>query len=317
MQSQTIYSLSRPSMSSTLDISIKYKVDAQNEANEIIEQGYAEANRLIGIISAWQAGTELYEVNSQAGIKPVKVCDELYFLIKRSLRLSDITQGLFDVTFASIDKVWYFDKPIVEKPTKEKIEASVKNINYKYIVLDEAQKTVFITNKGTKIELGAIGKGYIANKIKIKLLSLGIEAGIVNAGGDMTCWGDSLHEHKFWKIGISDPNKKEGHIAWLPIHNEAVATSGNYERFALIDGTMYSHIINPLTGYPVRGIKSVTVVNPDAELCDVLATSIFLMGTQKGLDFANNYEDIKCFIVDENDDYHYSDNLKQQYYQKI
>ena len=169
MQSQTIYSLSRPSMSSTLDISIKYKVDAQNEANEIIEQGYAEANRLIGIISAWQAGTELYEVNSQAGIKPVKVCDELYFLIKRSLRLSDITQGLFDVTFASIDKVWYFDKPIVEKPTKEKIEASVKNINYKYIVLDEAQKTVFITNKGTKIELGAIGKGNIANKIKLRM----------------------------------------------------------------------------------------------------------------------------------------------------
>jgi FAD:protein FMN transferase len=315
MATLQVYTQSQPSMSATLDITILYDISKAKEAEEIIKAGYAEANRLIGIISAWQEGTELYAVNAQAGIKPVQVSDELFYLVKRSLKLSVITEGLFDVTFASIDKVWYFDRPIVEKPTAERIAASVKNINYKYIVMDEAHKTIFVSNKGTKIELGAIGKGFIAQKVKLKLEALGVSSGLVNAGGDLVCWGKSIHSDGIWKVGIADPNKKEDFIAWLPVQNEAIATSGNYERFAIIDGQMYSHIIHPKTGYPVRGIKSVTVLSPDPELCDVLATSIFLMGKDKGLAFANNFYDIRCFIVDEAGAYHYSDNLEKRYYQ--
>lgn len=310
-----VYTESKLSMSSTLDITILYDKIKVREAHKIIKSGFEEVDRLINIISAWQEGTELSEVNKNAGIKPVKVCDELFYLVKRSLKLSELTEGLFDVTFASIDKIWYFDKPIIEKPTDENIKASIKNINYQFIQLDETHKTIFVTNVGTKIELGAIGKGFIANKIKTKLQVLGVDAGLVNAGGDLVSWGKSIHPDGIWKVGIADPNKGKDYIGWLPIQNEAIATSGNYERFAIIDGQKYSHIINPKTGYPVKGIKSVTVLSPDPELCDVLATSIFLMGRKKGLEFANNFNDIRCFIVDEKGDYYYSENLEKRYYQ--
>jgi FAD:protein FMN transferase len=310
------YAKSIPSMSSTLEVSILFDEDKPQKAKQLIEKSYQEAQRLINIISAWQEGTELYKVNENAGIQPVAVCDELFYLVKRSLKLSEITDGLFDVTFASIDKIWYFDRPIVEIPNPQKIAASIQNINYNFIELDEKSKTIFVKNKGTKIELGAIGKGFIANKMKKILLDQGVQSGLVNAGGDLVCWGDSLHPDTVWKIGISDPNKKTSFIGWLPIKNEAIATSGNYERFAIIDGEMYSHIINPKTGYPVKGIKSVTVLSQDPELCDVLATSIFLMGVQKGLAFVNSYDDIRCFIIDDDDNYHYSNNLERKYYKQ-
>jgi len=301
------------SMASSLEVVVVLDESQKKKADSVIKSAYAEADRLIGIINAWKEGTELYQVNQLAGIAPLKVCDELFYLVKRSIKISELTGGLFDVTFASIDKVWYFDKPLIEIPTPEKIAGSVKNISYKFIQLDEVNKTIFITNKATKIELGAIGKGYVANKMKLKLISLGIQNGMVNAGGDLTVWGTN-QKGEDWRIGVADPNKKEDYIAFIPLHNESLATSGNYERFAIIDGQMYSHIINPKTGYPVRGIKSVTVLSPDVELCDAIATSVFLLGVQEGLSFVNRFGDIKCFIVDDQNTFHYSDNLEQKYY---
>lgn len=314
MKNLQVFTESRKSMSSSLDITILYPASKSIEAKQHIQAAYDEANRLIGIISAWEEGTELYTVNSNAGIAAVKVGKELFELIKRSVKLSDLTEGYFDVTFASIDKVWYFDKPMIEIPTAEKITSSVRNINYKYIQLNEEEQTIYITNKGTKIELGAVGKGYIANKMKIVLQDLGVEAGLISAGGDMVCWGDSIHDNGYWKIGVRNPNPCNNNtIAWLPIKNQSIATSGNYERYAIFNGEMYSHIINPKTGYPVKGIKSVTVLSPDAELCDVIATTVFLKGRVEGLQFVNQFFDIQCFIVDENDTYYYSDNLKSNY----
>jgi len=314
MSRLTVFSKSIPSMTSHLDIAVVYDASKEAEAQQLIETGYEEANRLISIISAWQEGTELYVVNQNAGICPVKVCDELFFLVKRSIKISGLTNGLFDVTFASIDKVWYFDKPMVEVPTEEAIAASVRNIDYRHIQLDEANRTIYIANKGTKIELGAIGKGYIAQKIKVKLQSLGVQGGLVNAGGDLITWGKNENGER-WRVGISDPEKKETHIAFLPIENQAVATSGSYERFALINGKKYAHIIHPKTGWPVSGIHSVTIISPDAELCDAIATSVFLLGLQDGLDFVNQFNDLNCFIIDEKNDYYYSDNLKQVHYE--
>lgn len=306
----SVYNQSRPSMSSTLDITILYTKNQHNKVDSIIEEGYKEANRLISLISAWDKGTELYNVNENAGKAPVKVGKELFNLIERSINLSQLTDGLFDVTFASIDQIWYFDKPITEPPIHDKISASVRNINYEFIELNQKEQTIFITNTGTKIELGAIGKGFIANKIKLKLEKLGITAGLVSAGGDMVCWGDSIHPDGMWKIGVTNPNDKSDLIAWLPIKNQSIATSGNYERFAILNGEMYSHIINPKTGYPVKGIKSVTILSPDVELCDVIATTIFLKGKKEGLEFANQFFDIQCFLVDDNNEYFYSENLK-------
>lgn len=299
-------------MTSTLEISVVHG-GTEQEALAFIEEGFKEANRLIGIISAWQEGTELYTINSFAGKRPVKVCSELFDLIQRSIKISQLTNGLFDVTFASMDKVWFFDRPMIEKPSHESILNSIRNIDYRFIELNEKDVTVFIKNKGTKIELGAIGKGYIASKIKQRLVQLGIQSGLVNAGGDLVAWG-LTEKNEPWKVGVSDPNKKEKFIAWLPVYNKAIATSGSYERFAMIDGIKYSHIIHPKTGYPVKGLQSVTVISPDAELCDAIATSVFLLGKEKGLEFVNQYNDIQCFIVDDNNEFSYSDNLVKKLY---
>ncbi|MFT3678866.1 MAG: FAD:protein FMN transferase [Ferruginibacter sp.] len=316
MAALKVYTDGIPSMSTKLEITILYDEDKQKQAAKIIKRGFAEANRLIALISAWEKGTELYKVNERAGIKPVKVGKELFYLLKRSLKISELTDGLFDVTFASIDKVWYFDRPMITKPTEAEIKNSVRNINYKFIELDEAKRTVYIRNKGTKIELGAIGKGYIVNKIKEVLQANGIESGIVNGGGDLTCWGKNIFGEP-WKIGVADPNKVEKYIAWLPVLDGAIATSGSYERYAMIDGIKYSHIIHPKTGYPVSGLHSVTIICPDVELCDAIATSVFLLGKDKGLAFVNQFNDIDCFIVDNENRFYYSDNLKQKKYVEV
>lgn len=305
-----VFTESVPSMSSRLDISVVWDASRAAEAHTLIAQGFAEADRLIGIISAWQEGTELYEVNRQAGIRPVRVGPELFGLLARSLKISELTDGLFDVTFASIDKVWYFDRPMRQLPTPEQIRESVRHIDYRHVVLDEKEGTVYIRNPKTKIELGAIGKGYIATRIKERLRALGVRGGLVNAGGDLCTWGGNERGEQ-WRVGIADPGKKEKYIAWLPLKDQAVATSGSYERFALIGGQKYSHIIHPKTGHPVKGLKSVTVLSADAELCDAVATSVFLLGREEGLAFVNRFDDIRCFIIDENDTYSYSDNLKQ------
>ncbi len=307
------YTESIPSMTSTLSISIIMDDDQEKDAQELIQKGFDKANELIKIISAWEEGTQMHAVNQAAGVRPVVVGDELFYLIQRGLKIAELTKGLFDITFASIDKVWYFDKPMNAFPTPAAIAQSVRNINYKYVQLDSKNKTVFITNKGTKIELGAIGKGYIANQIKELLISYGIQSGLVNAGGDLVCWGKNYEGYP-WRVGIADPNKKESYIAWLPLENQAVATSGSYERFALIDGEKFSHIIHPKTGYPVKGLQSVTIISPDPELCDAIATSVFLMGLEQGLSFVNQFEDIQCFMIDNQNQYYYSDNLNTNQY---
>lgn len=307
------YRESRPSMTSYLDITIIDDLDKDQKIAQLMHEAYAVADYWINIISAWQEGTDLYKVNQQAGIGAVRVHPALFELIRRSIKISEWTDGLFDVTFASIDKVWFFDKPMQSLPTAEAIARSVRNINYRHIQLNPDDQSIFIRNKGTKIELGAIGKGFIANQMKAYLIEKGVIGGIVNAGGDLCLWGQN-EKNETWNIAIADPEKKENLIAWMPVERGAVATSGSYERYALIDGKKYAHIINPQTGYPVEGLKSVTILSPDVELCDAIATAVFLLGKEKGLEFVNRHQELKCFIVDDDGVFHYSDNLKKHDY---
>lgn len=307
------YRESRPSMTSYLDITIIDTPHEDQKIAQLMNGAYAVADYWIRIISAWQEGTDLYKVNQQAGIAAVPVHPALFELIRRSIKISEWTDGLFDVTFASIDKVWFFDKPMQCLPTEEDIACSVRNINYRHIQLNPDDQSIFIRNKGTKIELGAIGKGFIANQMKAYLVEKGVHSGIVNAGGDLCLW-DKNEKNETWNIAIADPEKKENLIAWMPVERGAVATSGSYERYALIDGKKYAHIINPKTGYPISGLKSVTILSPDVELCDAIATAVFLLGKEKGLDFVNQHQELKCFIVDDDGVFYYSDNLKKHDY---
>jgi thiamine biosynthesis lipoprotein len=196
-----------------------------------------------------------------------------------------------------MDKVWHFDGSMTEMPSEESIKNSVSKVGYQNIVLDDSNHSVFLKLKGMKIGFGAIGKGYAADKAKALLQSKGVVAGIINASGDLNTWG-TQPDGKDWMVAIVNPLNKEKVFSWMPVRNSAVVTSGNYEKYVKFNGTLYTHIIDPRTGYPATGILSATIFTSTAELADALATSIFVMGVETGLDFVNQLNGVECIIVD-------------------
>jgi thiamine biosynthesis lipoprotein len=276
--------------------------------DSISGQGYLdmavdEIKRIEALISSWSDDSETTEINRKSGIAPVPVSEELFALIERSLGISELTSGAFDISFASIDKVWKFDGSMERLPSEGDIKASVALIDYRKIKLDEADHSVFLPVKGMRIGFGAIGKGYAADQVKRLLMAQGVSAGIINASGDLTAWG-SRPDGEPWKVAITNPLDKSKAFAWLPIEDGAVVTSGNYEKYVMIDGTRYSHIIDPRTGYPSKGVNSVTVFAPKAELADALATAVFVMGVDVGMDLIRQIPQVECIIVDEQNRVH-------------
>ena len=294
-------------MGSRFDITVVAKDSA--EANQYIENAISEISRIENLISSWKENSQTSEINRNAGVKPVKVSEELFMLIQRSIRISEITDGAFDISYASMDKIWKFDGSMTQMPSEEEIENSIRKVGYKKIILDAENSTVYLSEEGMKIGFGAIGKGYAADKAKDLLISQGVVAGIINASGDMNTWGKQPSGED-WKVAITNPFDKNKAFALLPIKNSAVVTSGDYERFVNFNDTRYSHIIDPRTGYPATGIISATVFAPKAELADALATSVFVMGIETGLNRINQLPGIECIIIDENGNVHRSDKIE-------
>lgn len=278
----------------------EFTVVAENstEANSFIDVAVAEITRIEKLISSWDENSQTSAINKFAGIKPVKVNVELFELIERSIAISSLTDGAFDISYASIDKIWKFDGTMMLMPSAEEIKNSVTKVGYRNIVLDKEKHTVFLSLVGMKIGFGAIGKGYAADKAKQILISKGVSAGIINASGDMNTWGKQINGTD-WTVAIVNPLNKKQVFASLPISNGAVVTSGDYEKYVEFNGERFSHIINPRTGYPSTGLISVTVFAPKAELADALATSVFVMGVEAGLDRINQLPKVECIIIDD------------------
>tara|TARA_R110000851_G_scaffold207537_3_gene359912 strand:- start:56875 stop:57777 length:903 start_codon:yes stop_codon:yes gene_type:complete len=279
------------------------------EANNYIDMAVGEISRIEKLISSWDPASQTSEINRNAGIKPVKVDEELFTLIGRSVEISKLTDGAFDISFASMDKIWKFDGSMTEMPSEEAIKQSVEKVGYQNIILDPENFTVFLKLEGMKIGFGAIGKGYAADKAKILLMERGVDAGIINASGDMNSWGYQP-DGEFWKVAITNPMDKNKAFALLPLNENAVVTSGNYEKYVTFNETRYTHIIDPRTGYPATGIISATVFAPKAEIADALATSIFVMGREVGIDFINQLPKIECIIIDEKGEVFTSKNIE-------
>ncbi|MBT0607404.1 FAD:protein FMN transferase [Aequorivita echinoideorum] len=278
-------------------------------AERHIDLAVSEITRIEKLISSWDSASETSEINRNSGKKPVKVADELFQLIKRCIGISELTDGAFDISFASMDKIWKFDGTMTEMPSNEAIKKSVEKVGYKNIVLNEEEKTVFLKLEGMKIGFGAIGKGYAADMAKELLIKKGVMGGIINASGDMNTWGEQPNGSK-WKVAITNPMDKNKAFALLPIDNSAVVTSGNYEKYVKFDGVRYTHIIDPRTGFPATGIISATVFAPKAEIADALATSVFVMGVETGLNFINQLPKIECILIAEDGKLYSSDNIQ-------
>jgi len=279
-------------------------------ANTKIDAGIAEIQRIEKLLTTFSDDSETNLINSNAGIMPVKVSQETFNLIKRSLRISEVTQGSFDITYGSIDKrLWNFDQTMTALPDQETARQMVRLINYRNVILDDENCTVLLKEKGMRIGFGGIGKGYAAERAKQVMKEHGVQSGVVNASGDLTAWG-LQPDGKPWTVGIANPDSSHDVFSYINITGLAVATSGNYEKFVTINGRRYSHTINPFTGLPVTGINSVTIITTNAEIADAMATPVMIMGVRAGLDLIDQMRDIEAVIIDDDNRMYTSKNIR-------
>lgn len=274
-----------------------------------INAAIAEITRIEKLISSWDPNSQTSLINKNAGIKPVKVDEELFLLIQRAVQISNITRGAFDISYASMDRIWKFDGSMEAMPEESLVKEASSKIGYQNIQLDSERREVLLKKKGMKIGFGAIGKGYAAQKAKEKMVALGISNGVVNASGDLIAWGRDVKGAQF-TVGIADPANKDRVLMRLNVDNASVVTSGDYERFVMLNDVRYAHIIDPRTGYPTTGIKSVSIICANPELADALSTSVFVLGVKQGLNLINQLEGVECLIITDKDEVKVSNRLE-------
>lgn len=285
---------------------------ASNEewAMERIDAAIREIKRIEDKLTTFNEGSETSLINRNAGIAPVQVSAETFSIIERSIRISRITQGAFDISYGSVDKkLWNFDTQMKALPDIKTAKKMVRLVNYRNILTDSQHCSVLLKEKGMRIGFGGIGKGYAAERARYIMKEMGVESGLVNASGDLTAWG-MQPDGKPWTIGIADPNDSHTLCSYFNITDMAVATSGNYEKFAMINGKRYSHTIDPRTGLPVTGIKSVTIITPNAELADAMATPVMVMGIRAGMDMINQLKDMEAIVIDDSNRLYFSNNIR-------
>lgn len=283
--------------------------ETDQEGNDAIDLAIEEVRRIEHLLTTFSDLSQTSLINANAGIKPIKVDEEVINLIERSIRISEITDGAFDITYGSIDKrLWNFDSTMTSLPDAETALASVGLIDFQNIILNKELSTIFLKNKGMRIGFGGIGKGYAADRAKLILQQSGIKSGIVNAAGDLITWGNQANGYA-WTVGIADPEQTDRPFSALKISDMAIATSGNYEKYVTINGKRYSHTIDPKTGLPVSGVKSVSIICPSAELADALATPVVVMGVKVGLELINQIKHVACIVIDDDDQVFTSNNI--------
>lgn len=291
------------------NFTITVVAENENIGNENINLAIEEIRRIEKLLTTYKNDSQTNLINANAGIKPVKTDPEVFNLIERCIGISRITQGAFDISYGSIDKsLWNFDKAMTQLPDAETALKMVHLVDYRNIILDKENTSVFLKEKGMRIGFGGIGKGYAAEMARQILFKNNVRSGIINASGDLCAWGLQPNGKK-WTIGVADPDAPNAAFSYMEVSNKAVATSGNYEKFVTINGKKYSHTIDPKTGLPVTGIKSVTIMASNAEFADAMATPIAVMGIKAGLFLIDQIPDLYCIIIDDNNKIYTSKNI--------
>ena len=295
----------RPMMGT--EISVRLWHDDPVQGQHLVEQVFAEARRIDLLMSTYIDDSRISDINRRAADEPVIAGNELFRLIQRSLDISVLTRGAFDITYESVGQ--HYDFRTRQRPDQTTVDASRLLIDYRLVELDQATGTVAFAAKGVRINLGGIAKGYVVERGVDLLRMAGVRNGIVTAGGDSRLLGDRRGVP--WKVGIRDP-RVDGEVAMtLPLADEAISTSGDYERYFEENGVRYHHIISPSTGTPASGVHSATVIGPDAVLTDALSTSVFVMGVDEGLRLIATLPDYESIVIDDQGRIYYSDGLQR------
>jgi len=269
----------------------------KKRAKKAMEDAFKEMKRIEILFNRYDEESELSRINRLAGQKEVIIDPEVFGLIKRSLSYSELSKGSFDITVAPVIDIWIDGRRNSSVPDIEVINSALEHVGYQNIVLDKDNLSIRFLDKDTKIDLGGIAKGYAVDRAKGVLSSHGIEDALIDIGGNIFAMGRPL-DKETWQIGIRHPRSKKDIIHTLKLNNRAISTSGDYERFFVLDGKRFSHIVDPHNGMPAEGIMSVTVVSDSAEASDALSTAVFVMGPEQGLEFIKSFKDIEVFIFD-------------------
>ncbi|MES9861003.1 MAG: FAD:protein FMN transferase [Candidatus Thiodiazotropha sp. LLP2] len=253
-----------------------------------------EFRRLDEKLSPYKESSELSLVNRMAAEGSVSISGELFHLLEESQKYAELTQGAFDITFASIGH--QYDYRTGKKPSRESTAQTLPLIDYRHIQLKSEDHSVLFRKAGVRIDLGGIAKGYAVDQGIELLRERGIDHALISAGGDSRLIGD--HQGRPWHIGIQAPRNQEAMAAVLPLSDTAISTSGDYERFFEADGIRYHHIITPKTGNSARDVQSVTILGPNTTRTDALSTSIFVLGAEAGMALVDRLDDVEAVIID-------------------
>jgi thiamine biosynthesis lipoprotein len=254
---------------------------------------FDDMRRIDRLMSTWKEDTEISKVNREGSKHPVKISAELFWLLKESVRYSELSHGAFDITYASVGYLYDFKKGV--HPDQKAIDAALPGINWRHMVLDEKNHTVFFTRPGMRIDLGGIAKGHSVDRGIEILKKQGVTRAMVNAGGDTRIIGDRFG--KPWVVGVRDPDHEGKVFLRLPLTDAAFSTSGDYERYFDEDGKRFHHIIDPKTGDSARKCRSVTVISDTATRTDALTKTVFIMGPEEGIKFIDTLSGVDAVAV--------------------
>ncbi len=285
---------------------------AADEARALkaMQSAFVEFSRLEALMSTWRPSSDVSRINSAAGRRPVRVSPEVIELLAEAGRWSARTGGKFDVTFGALSGLWRFDHDQDDRiPDPAAVAGRVALVDHSALVVDAEAGTAFLQRAGMKVHVGGLGKGYAVDRAVAILKDHGLESFMVQAGGDLYVAG--ARTDRPWRIGIRDPRGPEGqYFAAAEVKDATFSTSGDYERFFIQDGVRHHHILDPDTGMPARGARSVTILAPSALIGDALSTSVFLLGVEAGLALVEATEGAGAVIVGPDNAVHVSRRLE-------
>lgn len=258
-------------------------------------RAFQEIKRIEQLMSPWIETSDVSRLNRSAGKEWIKVSPETFDVLKRSQKISGLSEGAFDITIAPLTGLWRKARERGVPPAYEEVKNTLNLVNYKNLLI-QSDRRIFLKNKGMAIDPGGIAKGYAVDRAFETLMSFGYKNLIINAGGDLRTGG--LKNNQPWSIGIQNPRAPENVMATISVIDSAIATSGDYEKFFFHQGKRYHHILNPKTGFPADGCQSVTILLKNGMMADGLATAVFVLGPEKGYALCQRLQDVECLIVD-------------------
>jgi thiamine biosynthesis lipoprotein len=264
-----------------------------------------EMRRVDELMSTYKPTSQVSLVNEHAAREPVKVDADLFGLLQTALDYSRLTEGAFDITYASVGYLYDYRRHI--KPDDAAIAAALPAVDYRHVVLDPESSSVRFTQPGVRIDLGGIAKGWAVDRGIELLQAAGVERAFVTAGGDTRIIGDRFGQP--WMVGIRNPREGDKVAVRIPLADAALSTSGDYERFFEADGVRYHHILSPSTGRPASAVRSVTVIGPTATRTDGLSKTIFVLGIDRGMQVLDRAGDVDAIAIDKDGKIYYSKGL--------